>query len=330
MSPTAAAMAATLHLLAALALLWGTPLKNFEVPERAIDVTMEEPPAPKAETPPSPLPAATPPGAQAGPKPTPAPAPPIQAKPAPSEKNVPLGVRPPSERVAEPPQQAAAQPPPPKQEPQPEPPKQAAAEPPPAKPEPQPEPAKPAETKLPAVEVPAAPLSMQDFVRAAPPPPPQEIVRPQPRVQPTPPQAMPTVQPPPPQQQFAPSPLGHPQQQQQHPPANSQASATLVNPADAAARTRAADEYTWAVIRKFSQYLPDLREKNEGGTVVVRMVIARDGRLLESSVAKSSGVLALDKGMLDALRAAAPYPPLPAEIPGDHIVFTQPVTAAKR
>src|SRR5207248_11612030 len=107
------------------------------------------------------------------------------------------------------------------------------------------------------------------------------------------------------------------------------ASAALVNPAVTAARTRASDEYVWAVIRKFSQYLPDLREKNEGGTVVVRMVIARDGRLLESAIAKSSGVLALDKGMLEALRAAAPYPPMPAEIPGDRIVFTQPITAKR-
>jgi hypothetical protein len=39
--------------------------------------------------------------------------------------------------------------------------------------------------------------------------------------------------------------------------------------------------------------------------------------------------LALDKGMLEALRAAAPYPPLPTEIPGDHIIFTQPITAKR-
>jgi protein TonB len=317
MSPTAAGMAATLHLVAALALLWGTPIKNFEVPEQAIDVTMEEPPAPKAETPPPP----TPPAARAQPAP-PQPtarlgAPPVAAKPAAAEKptpnektSVPLGVKPPSERTTEPPQQAAAQPPPPQKEAPP-------AELPPAP-----------EAKLPPIEAPQAPLSMQDFVRVAPPPPPQEIARPQPRVQPTPPPAAPTVQQPPPQQQFAPSPLSHPQQQQR-PPANSQASATLVNPAEAAARSRAADEYVWAVIRKFSQYLPDLREKNEGGTVVVRAVIARDGRLLESSIAKSSGVLALDKGMLEALRAAAPYPPLPTEIPGDHIIFTQPITAKR-
>ena len=83
------------------------------------------------------------------------------------------------------------------------------------------------------------------------------------------------------------------------------------------------------MIRKFSQYLPDLRGKNEGGTVVLRFVIARDGRLIEASIAKSSGIAALDRGLLDSLRAAAPYAPLPPEIPGAQVVFVQPI-AAKR
>jgi len=103
----------------------------------------------------------------------------------------------------------------------------------------------------------------------------------------------------------------------------------MVNPSVAAARDRAADEYFWAVIRKFSQYLPDLREKNQGGTVVVRIVIARDGRVIEAGIAKPSGVAALDKGMLEAIRTAAPYPPLPPELPGDQFVFTQPITAKR-
>ena len=52
---------------------------------------------------------------------------------------------------------------------------------------------------------------------------------------------------------------------------------TLINPAEDAAHTRAKDAYLWQVIRKFSQYVPDLRGKNEGGTVVLRFVMARDG-----------------------------------------------------
>jgi TonB family protein len=89
------------------------------------------------------------------------------------------------------------------------------------------------------------------------------------------------------------------------------------------------EAYLWQVIRKFSQYLPDLRQKNEGGTVVLRFAIARDGRLVDASIVQSSGVIALDRGLLEALKAASPYPPLPPAIPGSQVVFTQPI-AAKR
>jgi TonB family protein len=104
---------------------------------------------------------------------------------------------------------------------------------------------------------------------------------------------------------------------------------TFVNPIAAAQQARARDLYRWQVIRKFSQYLPNLRGKSEGGTVVLRFVIARDGRLIDASIAKSSGVPALDLGMLESLRVAAPYAPLPPEIPGDQAVFTQPIAAQR-
>src|SRR5689334_6007201 len=119
MSPTAAGMAATLHVLVALFLLWGTPLKNFEVPEQAIEVTMEEPPPkiepPKAEPPPQPKPAPpvtqqTPPAPQTTP-PTAAQRPglpPVEAKPTVTDKSTttPLGMPPPSKPTTEPPQEA--------------------------------------------------------------------------------------------------------------------------------------------------------------------------------------------------------------------------------
>jgi protein TonB len=172
---------------------------------------------------------------------------------------------------------------------------------------------------LPPVEAPPAPLSMRDFVKVLPPPP-------------APPR------PPPPAQRQAPSapapsasPLQHsplastPNQQ----PSASAAPSAFVNPAQEASQARAKDAYLWQVIRKFSQYLPDLRSKNEGGTVVLRFVIARDGRLMEANIVQSSGVIALDRGLLESLKAASPYPPLPAAIPGSQVVFTQPI-AAKR
>ena len=172
---------------------------------------------------------------------------------------------------------------------------------------------------IPPVEAPPAPLSMRDFVRVLPPPP-------------APPRPPPPPQRPAPQLQGpAPSPLQHsplsatPYQQ----PSTSGATSTFVNPAQDAASTRVKDAYLWQVIRKFSQYLPDLRQKNEGGTVVLRFVIARDGRLMDASIVQSSGVIALDRGLLESLKAASPYPPLPPEIPGNQVVFTQPIAARR-
>lgn len=161
---------------------------------------------------------------------------------------------------------------------------------------------------------------MRDFVKVLPPPPAPAPVRPPP---PPTPHPAPQRQAP---QQIQPSPLSAaPRQQAQ----SNTGVPAFVNPAQDSALTRAKDAYLWQVIRKFSQYLPDLRDKNEGGTVVLRFTITRDGRLLEASIVRSSGVIALDRGLLDALRAAAPYPPLPSTIPGDQVVFTQPI-AAKR
>jgi protein TonB len=113
------------------------------------------------------------------------------------------------------------------------------------------------------------------------------------------------------------------------PPSTGAAPPTFVNPAQNALQTRAKEAYLRQVFRKFSQYLPDLRQKNEGGTVVLRFVIARDGRLVDASIVQSSGVVALDRGLLESLKAASPYAPLPPEIPGSHVMFTQPIEARR-
>lgn len=294
------------------------------------------PPSPAAEAkPPQPPPAAS---AKPEPKPQPqarsseplgvSPAPP-EAKKADEPKPQPSEAKKPDEPKPQPPQEAKLEPQQPadakpqaQQEAKAEPPTKP-AEPPPqqeavARPEtPPPAPEPPVEKIVPPVETPPAPLTMRDFVKVLPPPPaPRSAPSPQPQ-QPAPqPHAL----------QHSPLSTGPAPPQ----PGSSGASvSTLVNPASEAAQTRAKDAYLWQVIRKFSQYLPDLREKNEGGTVVLRFVIARDGRLVEASIAKSSGVVALDRGLLDSLRAASPYPPLPAEIPGSQVVFVQPI-AAKR
>jgi TonB family protein len=101
-----------------------------------------------------------------------------------------------------------------------------------------------------------------------------------------------------------------------------------VNPAARANRDHVADQYLWQVVRKLSQYLPDLRVEGQAGRIGLRLVIARDGRLLEASIAQSSGHAILDRAMLETARAAAPYAVLPAEL-GDRITLNIPLEARR-
>jgi TonB family protein len=348
MSPLAALLAALLHVATALALYLISPLARHDVEDSSppVTVTFEEakpaepPPAPQAAPPaPAPPPPAAaaaappppPPPAAAASKPEPEPKPPEQAtKERPGVMpTAPVKPDPPKQQEA-PQQEATLEPPKPaepapaqpqqesRQEAQPEsqqepksaPPQEAAA----AAPSEPPPPETPAEKPLPPVEAPAAPLSMRDFVKAMP-------------------------APPPPAQRPPPSPQQHPPQALQHsplsagrapPPDSSSASvSTFTNPAASSASTRAKNAYLAGALRKFSQYLPNLREKNEGGTVTLRFVIARDGRLIDAVILKSSGVPALDKGLLEALRAASPYGQMPAEIGENQVIFIQSIEARR-
>ncbi len=335
MSPVAAALAAGLHVATALALFLVSPLNRPDIDDgtgKAIEVTIEQPKPPEPPPPvqeavkPQPPPQPTPPPQQAA-QPAPPPPPPTaaaqkpQPKPPAQVSKEPLGVAPPppEKKTEEAKLEPKPEPPP---EPKPEP-KQEAAVAPPSDATPPPE--TPLEKVLPPVEQPTAPLSMRDFVKVLPPPPAPPPSPPAPHPTAPPQHAAPQ----PPAQTLQHSPLSTAQPQAQA-SASAAPSSTFVNPADADRQLRAKDAYLWQVIRKFSQYLPDLREKNEGGTVLLRFVIARDGRLIEASIAKSSGVPALDRGLLESLRAAAPYPPLPPEIPGAQVVFVQPIGAARR
>lgn len=295
-------MALALHISVALALWLVAPLKLNTADIEPIEVTMEAPQAASQAAPPVEKPEPAVPKAAAVPQPPPPSPPPAPVLRAPAP--APLGIAPPPSRDAD---KSAPQP----RQDHPEPQQQALA-----RPKEEPPPAPPIEKVLPKIDAPPPPLTMQDFVKIAPPPPPAEVVKPLPRqVEPAPPQ----------RQTLRPSPL--PTKPAPSPDDNS--SSGFVNPADVYVKTRVQDQYVWEVIRRFSQFLPDLRQKNEGGTVRLRFVIARDGKLLDVSIAHSSGVMALDKGLLEAVRAAAPYPPLPSEFTGPSATFTQNITAKR-
>ena len=60
-------------------------------------------------------------------------------------------------------------------------------------------------------------------------------------------------------------------------------------------------------------------------TVAMSFVVGRDGRLLSSSVARSSGDPAVDRQAVAVLASAAPFPPMPAGLSDDSMSFSLPL-----
>jgi len=211
-----------------------------------------------------------------------------------------------------------------------------------AKPEPPPPPPPPSlEQALPPLDAPPPPVTERDIPKPppvsrppAPPPPQQQAARPTtPPPAPPPPAQRPAPPPPvhaaPPPQQVRPSPLVP------HTPGGSQSQAAAQpspafrNPADDYGQRRAQEQYLWQVMRRIAQfpYVPkNTTTIREEGTVLTRVTISRQGQLLNVVMEKSSGLPSLDAGVLETIRRASPYPPLPADIPGNQHTFQLPVS----
>jgi len=291
MSLGAFALAALLHVAAALALWWMTANRPTLPPvEEAIEITIEKPKPPDPPPPPPPEPKPQP-QAQARPKPQPQPAPPLRGVPPPAAITAdkrsqvpPSGDQP--KDIAGPPPRSLDDP-----VPEPQPPTQTAAA----------EPPKPKEPPPPAPAV----------TTVQPPPPPKSppIVTPHPQPRPTPQIARPQGRPP-------------AMANRDTPPSSS----PFVNPADARNRALASDNYIWQNARKLSFYIDEpVREYY----ITLRLVIARDGRLLAADVAQSSGTPSIDQAILAGARRNSPYLPLPAEIGGDRATFLVPLSTLR-
>ena len=55
------------------------------------------------------------------------------------------------------------------------------------------------------------------------------------------------------------------------------------------------------------------------------VTIARDGRLLDVTISRSSGYRTLDNAVLEVIRQSAPYAPLPNDVLGDRHTFVLPL-----
>ncbi|WP_439610161.1 energy transducer TonB family protein [Reyranella sp.] len=221
-------------------------------------------------------------------------------------------------------------------EPEPEPPppqpqQQQALAPPEPTPPPPPPPSPSLEQALPPLEAPPPPVTERDVPKPLPvprPTPPQQAVRPPPP--PPPPAPRPAPQPPAHTQPAPrPSPLGAPPARG----AESQSAArpsspTFQNPADNYGQKRAKEQYAWLVERRLAQfpYVPkEAGPIRQTGSLLLRLTVSREGRLIDVVLEKSSGLASLDSGVIETLRRASPYPPVPADIPGDRYTFQLPV-----
>lgn len=336
MSPVALALAILLHGLVLAALWWLAQQKPAVPPvEEAITVSFEQP---KPPDPPPPEPPPLPPTAQ-----------PPQQVPLPQTlPPIDLGVRPPAPVTGDRPTQApptdkvskeppAAPPPPESKEepslltepeaapPTPEPPAEARAEPPPAPAE-KPTPEPPTEQGLKVAPIPPPPRQAAPAKPAEPVPTPKPL--PQQQALATPPRPLPPA----PKPDLKPSPLSTaptrrpPSASTAEPPSQQR----FVNPADTYARARVADNYLSEVLRKIVGYRYQSNTQRRQGVTVVRIVIARDGRLLSATVISSSGEPEFDAGVLAGVRAGAPYSPLPDNIKGASAPFDLPLVSIRR
>jgi protein TonB len=361
MSPAAVALAVLLHAVAALALWWLAQEPKAPA-EPALEVyfeppkPVEKPPEPEQQKPepkPEPQPQA---------QPQPQVIPPIEALRPPAEivSDKPTQAPPKGDKPKD---ADLAPPPPPLQDVLPSPDQDLApptaqdfakVEPAPTPPTPAPKP-EPTPAPAPAVEqkTPSAPPSTAGELPKPPPPtppapqqkelqPPQQqqqqhalATPPKPQPQPQPQHPPQPAKPPMPQLQkpeYQPSPLST--APSRRPPAGTQSEnpspSPFVNPADTYSKARAADNYLWQVVRRLQGYRYTANVSATQGITVVRVVIARDGRLLGVSVTRSSGVPEFDQGVLAGVRSGSPYAPLPPDIKGDSATFDLPLVSTRR
>jgi protein TonB len=87
---------------------------------------------------------------------------------------------------------------------------------------------------------------------------------------------------------------------------------------------------TWkrqiSVLLERNKRYPAAAERHrEVGIAQLAFTIDRQGRVMASRIVKSSGSAALDNETLELVKRAQPFPPPPAEVPGDRVEFNVPI-----
>jgi protein TonB len=80
-----------------------------------------------------------------------------------------------------------------------------------------------------------------------------------------------------------------------------------------------------ALLERNKRYPGAAQSRHQQGTAQVFFSLDRQGRVIDSRVVRSSGASSLDDEALALLRRAQPFPPPPAELPGQHVDLTVPI-----
>jgi protein TonB len=85
-----------------------------------------------------------------------------------------------------------------------------------------------------------------------------------------------------------------------------------------------------AELERCKNYPRSAQRRREEGTALLRFTLARDGRVTDWRIERSSGHESLDGAVALMIRKADPLPPLPPEIAGDHLDLVVPVSFVLR
>ena len=78
-------------------------------------------------------------------------------------------------------------------------------------------------------------------------------------------------------------------------------------------------------VERHKGYPASARGRHETGTAQLAFTLDRNGKVLASRVIKTSGFASLDQETIDTVRRAQPFPPPPANMPGETFDFTVPI-----
>ena len=78
-------------------------------------------------------------------------------------------------------------------------------------------------------------------------------------------------------------------------------------------------------LQRNKRYPPEAHTKREHGIVKVSFVVDRQGHIMSSAIAKSSGSNALDRETLALLQRAQPLPTPPSDVGGSQFAFSVPI-----